>query len=684
MDVLRQASEEMKLPVAPAASNLHECCSHHGIERRLRRYERIQEVLNSWPQNGQNSLEIRHACGPYVDKDLDISFVPLSKTPPAFTLELHHCSRPGKWHKRWVTLLCDGQVLSSKKAADLSPAEKDCQILCDLSCCDVYTPMDEPAILLDEGRSSKSSRASPVQSLKPPKRWVFAVKSQHRPTTVHENANYVHYFCTDDPAIANKFQTSVHVWRSWYMVKTRGDAQRKRDSDVEMASPTPTASIEEVPMKSTIPVELPSDHVLKISLEEFEPLINLEQEMDEFSKNWVPELPLILPPMTPGTDSDALMMTPSTSGGSGPGEDNLDLSSPSEQRRKRRDLQRSLTSTGTGEEQHGPADGSASATIIITEPQTPQTPLRSPHLTAGNVASTLSPAKPEPAPWLPSAAEHTAKLRAEHARRGTPPVTPQRPATSTGILRGGGGSRDPICMGPLNVDRRPVVRFGNTTNNNNDIGLQQPQPQPPLPHVTSYLDWVSPPPPVPARAPGSGIYFNLMPPRSASSRHLEVPTVTTAGGGKRRNLMTMPSMPALIESGSPKRQQQQQQRGAPSLWRDGDSSHENSSNNSGGRLSTSSNGRPSTSSNGSGGSGGGSDAGAARHLHRGRSGSMTSLRRGGGGGGGGGIGSARAFMGETPPPPIPPLPLHVRPAIRDGTGVRPLGMVMVSDARRRA
>lgn len=638
MDVLRQASEQMKLPVAPAASNLHECCSPHGIERRLRRYERIQEVLNSWPKNARNSLVIRHACGPYNDKDLDISFVPLSKTPSTVTLQLHHCSRPGKWHKRWVTLLCDGQVLSSKKA-DFSPAEKDCQVLCDLSYYDIYTTTDEPAILLDEGRSSRSPRASPVKSLKPPKRWVFAVRSQERPTTFLENANYVHFFCTDDPAIANKFQTSVHVWRSWYIVKTRGDAQRKHDSDVEMTSPTWITPIEEKPMRSTIPVDdVSSNHVLKVSIEEFQPLMNLEHEIDEFRKNWVPELPLVLPPMTPGTDSDTSMLTPSTSGGMGPGEDSLDLSSPSEQRRKRRDLKRSLASIEAGEQPHG---GPAGATIIITEPEAPETPIRS------NLANPITPAKPEPAPWLPSAAEHTAKLRAEQARLerlSTPPVTPQRPATSAGVVRGG---RDSVYMSsPPNMDRRPVVRFSI-----NDSGVQQPQPQPSLSsHVTSYLDWAEPPPPLPTGALGSGSYFNHNPSRGAS-RHLEVPTAS----GKRRNLTSMPSMPALVKSGSPMKQRGAP--GVPALWREG-SNHPSGRKNSG-----SSSGRPSTSSDAGSGAG-------TRQLNRGRSGSLTSLRRGAGG---------RPLV-EAPPPPIPPLPLHVRPALREGTGVRPLGMVF-TDAR---
>lgn len=661
MDVLRQASEQMKLPVAPAASNLHECCSRYGIERRLRRYERIQEVLESWPQNSQHSLIIRHACGLYNDRDLDISFVPLNRMPATVTLQLHHCLRPGKWQKRWVTLLCDGQVLLSKKASH-SPAEKDCQMLCDLSSYDIYTPMDEPAILLDEGRSSsRSPRASPVKSLKPPKRWVFAIRSQERPTTFAESANYAHFFCTDDPAVANKFQTAVHFWRSWYIIKMRGDMQRKFDADVEIASPTRITPVEEKRMRRLSPVKMSPKHVLKISLGDNKPLMNLELEIDEFRKKWVPELPLILPPTTPGSRSNAFLMTPSTGDGA---KDGLDQSSPSEQRRKRRDMKRSLALHNAGEQPSDDDDECpATATIIINEPKAaPETPIRSSDSSAANI----TPAKPEPSPWLPSAAEHTARLRAEQARlerTNIPATTPQRPATSAGVMRGGREALHATMQPsmPANMDRRALIRV-NTTH---DIGIHQPQPQAPLSHVTNYMDWAEPQPPLPTglSGPGSGIHFSLTTSRG-TSRHLEVPS----SGGKRRQLTSMPSMPALIESGSPRKQRSAS--GVPTVWTEGSKTskdrHKNSNSvgSNSGRPSTSSGARPST-------SGGGSSSGGAvglRQLNRGRSGSLTSLRRG---------------AGPRPveaPPPIPPLPLHVRPALRDGTGPRPLGM-MITDAR---
>lgn len=689
VDVLRKASELMKLPVAPAASNLHECCGPHGIERRLRRYERIDEVLSSWPENSQNSLVIRHACGPYSDKDLDISFVPLNKSPPWFTLQVHHCARPGKWNKRWVTLLRDGQMLSSKKAS-FSPAEKDCQLLCDLSCYDIYTPMDEPAILLDEGRALKSARASPVKSLKPPKRWVFAIRSQERPNTYAEDSNYVQFFCTDDPSIANKFQTVVHTWRSWYIVKTRRDAQPKFVPSPEMspamspavspamspamspATQIAVSPVEEEPVESVSPPKTTPRYMLRVSVGDSKPLMNLEHEFDEFGKNWVPDLASALPPRTPGTDSDVSVVTPSTKDGPEPVTDSLGLSSPSEQRRKRRDLNRPQTSADAGE-QEGPAkEGSTNITIAITEPQSPAAP--------GLAANPSPPAKVEAAPWFPSAAEHTAKLRAENARleRQTAlPVTPNRPATSPGILRGGKGNTISKGSPPNSGEHRAAGRHnngnGNTMGNNNinnsNMRIHHPQPQkaqqqpPTLSHVTHYLDWAEPPPPVPAgAAPGSAssVYYLVNPPRSAARHHLEAPAAGAGGKRQQRALATMPSMPALLSSsGTPTRPSRDNAHGR---------SHANSSTSSSGRPSTSSasSGRPSTSSGGGGGWGG-----YRQPSGRGRAGSIGSFRRGAG------VGVGVGFEAAPPPPPIPPLLLlQSHPALRDGAGARTPGLAV--------
>lgn len=620
VDVLRQAAGLMSNPVNTAASIVYECYAPLGLERRVRRYERIREVLDSWPRDAQNSLVIRHAFGLDSDKDLDISYVALTEIPPTFTLQLYHCTRPGKWHKRWITLLRDGQMLSSKKATAV-PVGKDYQRLCDLSHYDIYEPICEPAMLLDDG-TLQSPRASPVKSLKPPKRYVYAIKSQERPTTYRDATNHVHFFCTEDPEVAREFQTLVHTWRSWYMVKVRKGVQRKELVDLDLDPAPRITPVRHKPRKSISHVRVSPGHRMKISVDEtpynigdLQPLLNLERfdkPIDEFGNDWVPDPRLsILPPMSPGADSGVSVSTPSTVGLLGPdGKANLEVASPSEERRKRRDLKRSLASIEDGQQQHSTRNGCVNIRIAVTEPQAPFAERPGSDATTSDTFRTAPEAlchpQPEPEPWLPSAAEHTAKIRAEQAQIehiNSPPYTPQRPSTSSAIVVGGRGSKQ-----PSNPDRRGG-RFSHRVHT---------QPSLPLNLIANYreaLQWAEP------------TFGSLNP----GSKFLDVP----GNGGTGRSLTSVSSMPVLAESPSPS------QRGiplpsVPAVWREGSMCSPN---------------RPSTS--------GGERAGVRQP--RGRSGSVSSLRRG--------YGPIGAPPGEAPP--MPPMPLRHRPVVREGAGGRP-------------
>ncbi|KAF3771261.1 hypothetical protein M406DRAFT_326650 [Cryphonectria parasitica EP155] len=636
VDALRQAAEAMNNPLNTAASIMFECYAPLGLERRLRRYERIQEVIDSWPNDSQNSLLIRQAWGPASNKDLDISSVAVGEAPTTFILQLYHCSRPGKWQKRWVTLLGDGQMLSSR-TPDLSLG-RDCQRLCDLSEYDIYTVMSETSTLKDDMKA-KNGRANLVKNIKPPKRYCFAVKSQLKPTTYPTTTSYTHFFSTEDVATARKFYTLVHAWRSWYMVKARQNMQRRRLMDTAMDTVPQITPVKHVPQKSISHLKISPGHRIRVSVDEtpytigeFQPLVDLERfnkPADEFGKDWIedPRHSLLLP-MTPGADSGVSMTKPSTSGLTKLEQDEgLDGGgSPSEQRRKRRDKKRCLALIENGE-----SSGAAQANIAIavTEPLTPST-LRtrsdaSWYSTAETQAtepeepSPPSMPKAEPSPWLPSAAEHTAKVKAEQARLErlhSRPATPQRPTASHDnvgrglahpgslINRRGGRLRDPsqsILSGNLEV------------------------------HYRAASQW----------AESSSCH-----PGSRSPRFLEVPGGGSGGFCHVRSLASMNSMPTLTELPGPNNSSNNKRGGpvppvptCPALWRN---------------QSLSACHRPPTSH--------GEKPGARQQL-RARSGSMNSMRRGYSGAGAGAPG-----CGE-PLPPMPPVPLHLRPSVREGVAV---------------
>lgn len=417
----------MNSPINTSASIVFECYSSLGLERRLRRYERIDKVMASWSQNTKNLLVIRHAKTPNDDKDLDFASVP--RTPLGFMLQLHHCSRPGKWQQRWITLLQDGHMIASKKPAS-SFLEKDCQRLCHLSVCDIYTAINDESTTFLDHRQSRSPRHSPIKSLKPPKKYVLAIKSQHQPATKYEADNYVHYFCTEDPAVAGRFHDMVHAWRSWYMVKVHKQSPPAPPlMNVREAEPAPQITpVRHKPAKSISYAKVSSNHKVKISRDDTpytigelgdKPLIDMERfekPLEEYGKDWIKiQRHSGGSPMTPGTTDSGVSMTTPLTGEPVDGIDSFDCASPSAERRKRLDTKRSLGAPILTTE------GSADVTISITEPPPEE------------VQTPPPPPKLEIRPWLPSASEHTAKLRADQARQ-SPPIAPPRPATSSGLM----------------------------------------------------------------------------------------------------------------------------------------------------------------------------------------------------------------------------------------------------------
>ncbi|UNI18839.1 hypothetical protein JDV02_005083 [Purpureocillium takamizusanense] len=210
-EIIQAVAQRTKQQLSTSSYVVIECYFALGLERRLRRYERVRDTLNSWDNDQQNSLLIMPADSPMDLKGLELSSVPRTEdSPPGFCVQLYHSSRPGKWTKRWVTLLESGQMFVSKKPHS-GPSDKDSTVICHLSDFDIYTP-----------KQSEMRR-----SLKPPKRLCYAIKSQQKTIVFPNGENFVHFFCTDDDALAARFCELVHGWRSWYLANMLVDLEKE-------------------------------------------------------------------------------------------------------------------------------------------------------------------------------------------------------------------------------------------------------------------------------------------------------------------------------------------------------------------------------------------------------------------------------------------------------------------------
>lgn len=193
------------------SSILLESFSKVGLERPLRKYEHVRDVMNSWDDDKQNSLVIVPSPDRGADDDLTATSVS-QEEPAEFNCFIYHSSKPGKWNKRWVTLRPDGQLLAAK-----NEFAKDSSNVCHLSDFDIYKPTVK--------KLSKS--------VKPPKKICYAIKSQQKSSMFMDTSMFVHFFCTSDPSVATSFYRAVQGWRSWYLINVMGEGSTNKPPIVE-------------------------------------------------------------------------------------------------------------------------------------------------------------------------------------------------------------------------------------------------------------------------------------------------------------------------------------------------------------------------------------------------------------------------------------------------------------------
>ncbi|KAI4132769.1 MAG: hypothetical protein LQ347_002452 [Umbilicaria vellea] len=198
MDVVRSAAEMISENMDIAASTILECIPQLGLERPLRNYEHIRDIMNSWDLDAQNHLiMISSTVGGFAG-NLDFRNAARGR-PGEKMVYMYHSHQPGKWDKRWITLRSDGQVLLAKKDGG------ETTNICHLSDFDIYMPTRRQ-----------------MRKLKPPKKTCYAIKSQQKSSMFLTTANYLHFFSSGDASLAADWYQAVHEWRSWYLVTVLG------------------------------------------------------------------------------------------------------------------------------------------------------------------------------------------------------------------------------------------------------------------------------------------------------------------------------------------------------------------------------------------------------------------------------------------------------------------------------
>ncbi|KAJ5165626.1 uncharacterized protein N7500_007456 [Penicillium coprophilum] len=204
-DILLDATKHLSRDIDAEKFILMESYSQVGLERPLRRYEHVREVMNSWSHDADNQFIVIPPSSVDALTQLDAGHAP-SGQPSPVTVHIYHSQRRRKWDKRYVTLRSDGQVTISKKEN-----AKDQTNICHISDYDIYFP---------------SARAL-NKDIKPPKKLCFAIKSQQKSSMFLSTENFLHFFSTSDKSIADTWYRAVQKWRSWYLVNKKGVGQKQ-------------------------------------------------------------------------------------------------------------------------------------------------------------------------------------------------------------------------------------------------------------------------------------------------------------------------------------------------------------------------------------------------------------------------------------------------------------------------
>lgn len=211
VDIIRSASVCMAERIDPKSAVLIESFGSVGIQRPLRRYEHVRDVMNSWDSDRQNNLILVDPGTGSSEAELSVAGAPKSK-PQDQSWFFSFSQKVGKWDKRYITLRSDGQI-TVQKDPDKS---KDATNVCHLSDFDIYTPTQEKV----------------RRKIKPPKKICFAIKSQQKTSVFESTHNFVHFFSTNDRQTADDFYATVQGWRSWYLVHVMGEGRKPKSPEI--------------------------------------------------------------------------------------------------------------------------------------------------------------------------------------------------------------------------------------------------------------------------------------------------------------------------------------------------------------------------------------------------------------------------------------------------------------------
>ncbi|KAK4501719.1 hypothetical protein PRZ48_007528 [Zasmidium cellare] len=253
VDIIKSAATCLSERIDIKSAVLLENFSTVGVQRPLRRYEHIRDVMNSWDHDKQNSLLLVDPGTGSLEAELTLAGVPKTE-PEEQSWYLSYSQRVGRWEKRYVTLRTNGQIVCQKDP----DKPKDTVNICHLSDFDIYTPTQEKL----------------KKKIKPPKKYCCAIKSQQKTSLFEATENFVHFFSTADRQTSDNFYDAVQAWRSYYLVNVLGEGKKEKLKPATSSNEVRDRSTSNDHVKTHRPQESMESHY---QLGSFKPLMDMGQ-----------------------------------------------------------------------------------------------------------------------------------------------------------------------------------------------------------------------------------------------------------------------------------------------------------------------------------------------------------------------------------------------------------------------
>jgi hypothetical protein len=186
---------------------LIECWPTLGVQRPVRYFELVVDVMNTWDVGASSQLShLRLGKNVWGESNTRLETYPKAEPAIGETMFYYYVTADKKWSRRTISI--GGGILNLTKKEKPS-YDKDYLQTINLDSFDIYSFIDPFA---------------PSSKLRCPTKFCFALKSQHKQSLFGKNAVFAHYFAIDDQTLFTRWFGVIQEAKARMIAEKKGIA----------------------------------------------------------------------------------------------------------------------------------------------------------------------------------------------------------------------------------------------------------------------------------------------------------------------------------------------------------------------------------------------------------------------------------------------------------------------------